>query len=266
MELIQELRDRKFQELDTQLSSYQKAFERNVLEEGNLAIAFDTFSSTDATFAPILEEWVQKEPTSYPAHLARAQHLLALGWQARGDRFANKTSEQQFSEMKSLLVEGAKEAIAAIKLNPKSSIAYGLIVDATKGLGDGDEMEKAYLAHEAQRDGDLKRAIRLYNQALEEGGDYSAVYLYRGNTYAQIQRHDEALEDLNRANRLRPQNPKALASLAYVYYGLTRPKDALAVIQEYQQFAQPDPYLLNIELWAQNFGAGSAPAVKTGGN
>jgi tetratricopeptide (TPR) repeat protein len=324
-ELIQELRDRKFQQLDTQLNSYQKAFEENVLEEGNLAIAFDTFGFTDPALTRILEEWVEKEPGSFPAHLARAEHLLALGWQARGDRFAEKTSEQQFNEMQNLLGESVKEAIAAIKLNPKSSIGYGLIIDAAKGVGSGDGLRRAYAAgiknvplslsirtyvmtaleprwggsydamekfaddaqkyaarnprlvslrgfadadraDEAYGAGDPRKGIRLCNQALEEGGDFSAAYLYRGNMYGQLHLYDDALEDLDRANRLRPQNPKVLESLAYVYEGLTRPKDSLAVIEQYRQIAQPDPYLLNIERWAQNFGTGTAPAAKVGGN
>jgi tetratricopeptide (TPR) repeat protein len=324
-ELIQELRDRKFQVLDTQLNSYQKGFEENVLEELNLQIAFDAFSFTDPALRPLLDEWVKNEPNSYPAHLARAQHLLALGWQARGTRFVDKTPEQQLGEMKSLHEESVKEAVAAIKLNPKSSIAYGLIIDAAKGVGDGDTLNRAYtagiksvplsltlrvyvmdaleprwggsydamakfaadaqkyaaqnprlvclkgyvdadLAAKAYGGGNPRKAIGLYNQALEEGGDYSAGYLYRGNTYSGLQRYDDALEDLSRANRLRPQNPNVLSSLAYVYRGLTRPKETLAVIQEYREFAQPDPYLLNIERWAQNFGGGTVPAAKTGGN
>ena len=324
-QLIQELRDRKFQDLDTQLNSYQKAFEGDVLQELNLAIAFDSFSFTDPALRPLLDEWVKSEPNSYPAHLARAQHLLALGWQARGQRFSDKTSDQQFAEMKSLHDGCVSDAVAAIKLNPKSSIAYGLIIDVGRGEGNSDEMNKAYVAgmrnvplslsirlsvmdaleprwggsydamqkfaadaqkYAAQNPrlvclkgevdtelaaaawgaGDSKKTIRLYNQALDDGGDYSAFYLYRGNTYARLNRYDDALQDLDRANRLRPQNPNVLYSLGWVYYGLTRPKDALAIIQQYRQIAQPDPYLLGVERWAQNFGGGSAPAVKIGGN
>jgi tetratricopeptide (TPR) repeat protein len=325
VEIIQELRDRKFQDLDTQLNSYQKAFEGDVLQELNLAIAFDSFSFTDPAISPLLDEWVKNDPNSYPAHLARALHLNTLGWQARGDRFTNKTSEQQFAEMTSLHDESVKEAVTAIKLNPKSSIAYGLIIDAAKGEGDGKELNEAYSAGiknvplslsirvyvmdaleprwggsyeamarfaadaqkyaaqnprlvnlkayvyfdwaaEAYGKGDPKKAIRLYNQAIDEGGDFSAAYLYRGNTYAGLHLFADALEDLNRANILRPQNPNVLAALAYAYSGLNRPKDTLAVIEQYRQFAQPGPYIINLEKWAQNFGAGAAQTVKLGGN
>jgi tetratricopeptide (TPR) repeat protein len=323
--LIQELRDRKFQALDAQLNSYQKRFEENVLEEGNLSIAFEAFSFTDTALGPLLEQWVKSEPDSYPAHLARAKYLLALGWQARGDRNADKTSEEQFNEMKKLFGESANEAVAAIKLNPKASIAYAAIIDAAKGVSDRKTMESVYaagiknvplslsirasvmsalrprwggsyeamakFAEDAQKyaaqnprlqslkgvadedkgdlalgAGDRNKAIRFYNHALDEGGDFAVAYAGRGSAYDQINRFDDALEDLSRANRLRPQDPNTLEALAYLYVHLNRPKDTLAVIQEYQQFAILPSDIVTLEQWAQNFDAGSAPPVKTGGN
>src|SRR6266404_4886401 len=133
-ELIQELRDRKFQILDTKLNSYQKAFEQNVLEEGNLSLAFEAFTFTDPSLRSPLDDWVKSEPNSCAAHLARAKYLIALGWQARGSKFTDKTSDQQFNEMTTLLVDGAKEAIAAVKLNVQASIAYASIIEAARGV------------------------------------------------------------------------------------------------------------------------------------
>ncbi len=324
-ELILELRNREFQVLDARLNSYQKAFEGNALEEGDLSIAFDAFSFADPALSPILDEWVKNEPASYPAHLARAKHLLALGWQARGNRFADKTSEQQFREMGQLMGESVKEADTAINMNPKSSIGYGLIIDAAKSVSDYKTMERAYAASlknvplslstrvaflaalrprwggsfeamekfagDAQKyavrnprlvslkgfadvergnvawdDGNLKQAVLYYSQALDKGGDFAAAYSQRGSAYERLHRNDDALEDLSRANRLRPQEPYTLQMLAYVYAHLDRPKDTLATIQEYQQFAMLPSDLVNLERWAENFGAGSAPPVKTGGN
>lgn len=97
-ELIQELRDRKFQVLDTKLNSYQKAFEQNVLEEGNLSLAFEAFTFTDPALRSPLDDWIKNEPNSWAAHLARAKYLIALGWQARGSKFTDKTTVQQFNE------------------------------------------------------------------------------------------------------------------------------------------------------------------------
>src|SRR5579862_2067784 len=323
--IIQELRDRKFQALDAQLNSYQKGFEENALEEGNLALAFDAFSFTDTSLSSILNEWVKSEPDSYPARLAHAKYLLALGWQARGDQDSDKTSDRQFSEMKRLFGESANEAVAAIKLNPKASIAYAAIIEAAKGVSDRKTMDEVYaagirnvplslsirtavmsalkprwggsyeemskFAENAQKyiaqnprleslkgfadvdkadialgDGDRNKAIRYYNQALVDGGDFAVAYSGRGSAYDEIHRFDDALEDLTRANRLRPQEPFTLKALAYLYVHLNRPKDALAVIQGYQQFAVLPPDLVTLERWAQNSDTGATPVVKTGGN
>jgi tetratricopeptide (TPR) repeat protein len=324
-ELIQKLRDRKFQDLDAQLNSYQKAFEKDPLEEGNLSIAFEAFNFTDPSLSPILDEWVKSEPSSYPAHVARAKYLIALGWQARGDQNSDKTSDQQLSEMQAHFVEGVKEAIAAIKLNPQASIAYASIIDAAKGVSDYKTIKGAYgaslktvplslstravtilalrprwggsydamdkFADAAQKfaaqnprleslkgfadvdrgdiassAGNQKQAVDYCNRALEEGGDFALAYLQRGTAYDALHRYDEALEDLSRANRLRPQEPHTLEILAYVYAHLNRPKDTLATIQEYQQFAVLPADLVSLQQWAQNFGGGTQQAVKTGGD
>ena len=145
-EIIQELRDRKFQALDNQLNSYQKGFEQNVLEEGNLAIAFEAFSFSDTSLSSIQDEWVKSEPDSYPAHLARAKYLLALGLQVRGSGNGNTLSEQQISEMRRLYSESVKEAVAAIKSNPKASVAYASIIEAAKGVSDYKTLESVYAA------------------------------------------------------------------------------------------------------------------------
>ena len=54
-ELLQKLRERKFQDLDTLLNSYQAGFEQNPLAEGNLANAFEAFASLDPALGPILD-------------------------------------------------------------------------------------------------------------------------------------------------------------------------------------------------------------------
>jgi tetratricopeptide (TPR) repeat protein len=325
-ELLQKLRDRNFQDLDAKLNSYQTRFEEYALAEGNLAVAFEAFCSPDPALGPILDEWVAKAPNSYPAHLARAEYLVAAGYQARGDQSADETSASQFAEMNVLLGKAVKDAVVAIKLNPKSSLAYAAIIDAARGASDDDMREKVFaaglknvplsmvirvsairalqprwggsygamerLAAEAQKyaaqnpklvtlkgfadvergrvalsDNDPEGAIRFYDQALQEGGDlFNTGYTSRGMLFLRLGRYDDALQDLNRANRLRPQEPRVLESLAYIYAHFKRPKDTLAMIQEYRTFAEPGPDLVNLELWAQNFDPGGVSGAGKGGD
>ena len=312
-ELLQKLRDRRFQDLDAQLNSYQTRFEQEALAEGNLAVAFEAFCSPDPALGPILDEWVAKEPNSYPAHLARAEYLVTAGYQARGDQSADETSAGQFAEMNALLGKAVKDAAVAIKLNPKSSLAYAATIDAARGSSDDDMREKAFaaglknaplsmalrvsairalqprwggsygamerLAADAQKyaaqnpklvtlkgfadvergrvalsDNDSEGALRFYDQALQEGGDlFNTGYTSRGVLFLRLGRYDDALQDLDRANHLRPQEPRVLESLALIYAHFKRPKDTLAMIQEYRTFAEPGPDLVNLEIWAQNF-------------
>jgi tetratricopeptide (TPR) repeat protein len=325
-ELLQKLRDRKFQDLDAQLKSYQTRFEQEALAEGNLAVAFEAFCSPDPALSPLLDQWVAKDPNSYPAHLARAEYLVTAGYQARGDQSADETSAGQFAEMNVLLGKAVKDAGVAIKLNPKSGLAYAAIIDAARGASDDDMREKVFaaglknvplsmtirvseiralqprwggsygamerLAADAQKyaaqnpklvtlkgfadvergrvalmDNDTEGAIRFYDQALQQGGDlFNSGYTSRGILFLRLGRYDDALQDLNRANHLRPQEPRVLESLAYIYAHFKRPKDTLAMIQEYRTFAEPGSGLVNLELWAQNFNPGAVPGAGKGGD
>jgi cytochrome c-type biogenesis protein CcmH/NrfG len=84
--------------------------------------------------------------------------------------------------------------------------------------------------------------------------------------YLRLGRYDDALRDLDHANHLRPQEPKVLGALAVIYAHFKRPKDTLALIQEYRTFAEPDPDLVNLEIWAQNFDPESVSGTRKGGD
>ena len=325
-ELLQKLRDRKFQDVDSQLNSYQVAFEKDAFTEGNLAVAIEAFCSPDPALGPILDEWVAKSPNSYSAHLARAEYLVTAGYEARGDQTADQTSAGQFAEMNALLNKAVKDAVAAIKLNAKSGVGYSVIIEASRANSDDDMREKALaaglknapasmviwvsairalqprwggsygamerLAAEAQKyagqnpklvtlkgfadvergrvaleDNDPDGAMRFYDQAVQEGGDlFNSGYTNRGLLFLRLGHYDEALQDLNHANHLRPQETRVLESLALIYAHFKRPKDTLAMIQEYRTFADPGPDLVNLEIWAQNFDPTSVTGSRRSGD
>ena len=325
-ELLQKLRDRKFQDLDAQLNSYQARFEENALAESNSAVAYEAFFSPDPALGPLLDEWVSKDPNSCPAHSARAEYLVAAGYQARGDQSADETSAGQFAEMNALLAKAVEDATAAIKLNPNSSFGYASIIDAATGASDDDLREQTFaaglkniplsmvirvseiralqprwggsygamerLAAEAQKyavqnpklvtlkgfadvergkvalsENDLEGALSFYDQAVQEGGYlFNTGYTSRGMLYLRLGRYDDALRDLDHANHLRPQEPKVLGALAVIYAHFKRPKDTLALIQQYRTFAEPDPDLVNLEIWAQNFDPESVSGTRKGGD
>src|SRR5579871_6858202 len=82
--LLADLSAHRFKELDRKLVAYQAAAERDVREEANAHMAFETFGANDASLDRPLQDWVAMAPDSYAAHLARAEYLSRQGGEARG--------------------------------------------------------------------------------------------------------------------------------------------------------------------------------------
>ncbi|HVA41538.1 MAG TPA: DUF4034 domain-containing protein [Candidatus Binataceae bacterium] len=130
--LLADLKAQRFEALDAQLKAFQAQAEHDPTQEANAHFAFESFSNTNGWLGGPLEQWVTQSPGSYAAHLARAEYLFAAGARARGTRWASLTSQQQFQQMVSLFTEGVKEVNAALKLDPKLTDAYALLVEAAK--------------------------------------------------------------------------------------------------------------------------------------
>jgi tetratricopeptide (TPR) repeat protein len=133
LELLSDLRARRFDALDAKLKGYEEQAERDVTQEANARLALEAFDNSDQGLDPLLEQWVKRSPGSYSAHLAWATLLFTRGGEARGDKWASQTTEQQFARMRAFFVQGAREARAALALNPKLAWAYGLLLEQQKG-------------------------------------------------------------------------------------------------------------------------------------
>jgi tetratricopeptide (TPR) repeat protein len=89
------------------------------------------------------------------------------------------------------------------------------------------------LRHQRQFD----EALGLFDSAIAAGESWR-FYRDRGETYVRMQRYSAALDDLDRAVELSPEEPEALAVRAEALAGLGRRPDALATVQ---RAAELDP-------------------------
>jgi hypothetical protein len=126
--IVSDVEAHRFEALDERLQSYQRQAEADIRQEANAHMAFETFTDLDPRFVQALDEWVNKFPNSYSAHLARAMLLFSEGKAARGDKWASETTTQQFARMTSYYKEGLREAEVALHLNPMLAEAYGLMI------------------------------------------------------------------------------------------------------------------------------------------
>lgn len=124
LKIIGMLEKGEFAALEKRLTALQGKFEAGKDPKGELSRAFAAFDYSDPALEKHFEAWVEKHPKSYAARLARGRYLSHLGWVARGQRSATRTTKAQFKKMTGYHARAMKDILAALKINPKLPSAY----------------------------------------------------------------------------------------------------------------------------------------------
>ncbi|MGD0117920.1 MAG: DUF4034 domain-containing protein [Candidatus Binatus sp.] len=174
--ILAKLRQKDFSELDSEFEGYQQAFEKNPLAELNEKLAFDSFATDDPHVGDLIEEWVTAKPNYFAAHMAMGSYFSWRGWHARGAGFADHTASHQFDKMRTLFAQSDTETRAALKLNPKLSIAYAILLGEARGEGN-HELQQT-LESDALRQ--IPASFVIREEAMESryprwGGDHQMM-------------------------------------------------------------------------------------------
>src|SRR5438876_4842072 len=92
--------------------------EKDLGKEVDVQLAFAAFSTSRPELEPLLNEWVTRRPKSYPAQLAAGEYFNHLGWQKRGYKWAQDTSEEQFKQMNTAFAQSIRYVGDALSLHP----------------------------------------------------------------------------------------------------------------------------------------------------
>jgi hypothetical protein len=99
-------------------------------------------------------------------------------------------------------------------------------------------------AGDLARRGEIEKAVEVYATANALQQDTPARYAKRGRLLPQLQRYDEALEDLRKARRHEPNNAEVVRGIVMALRGLGRTEEALAAQKQLQAFpSQRNPAL-----------------------
>jgi len=79
---------------------------------------------TPESLIPLLDIWVNLYPESDIPYAFRGAAFESFAWDARGSKFASKTSKDQFKSMRQMFDKGYPDLMRAIHINPKNAIAY----------------------------------------------------------------------------------------------------------------------------------------------
>jgi tetratricopeptide (TPR) repeat protein len=268
LDLLLKLRSRSFAALDSTLTQFASQFIEDFRTESVLSEAFRTFNVSDASYAPLFDEWVTRDPGSANARLARAAHLKAMGWKSRGTRYRSETSDEQIRRMAKYFDAATRDCQEALRIRPNDTVAYAMLQEMARArgaIGESRRLEAiqsrlyphsfvarsvhmlnlvprwggSYRAMQlfaaearsysrenpklvvlngyvdwdrgsmAELNGDPESALRYYNRALSFG-EHWLFLRDRGELYCRMEQYDKALEDLDRANDLRPLTPDIL--------------------------------------------------------
>ena len=134
--ILEKLRQKDFNGLDSEFERYQRAFEKSPAAELNEKLAFDSFASDDPSIGDEIEQWILARPNSFAAHMAMGSYFSWRGWHTRGNALANQTASGQFEKMDKFFAQSGEEAKIALKLRPKLSIAYAVLLGEARGQSD----------------------------------------------------------------------------------------------------------------------------------
>jgi tetratricopeptide (TPR) repeat protein len=169
------LRRGEFAALDSLLTAAADSAHLDYRYESRLYVAYSAFE-TDTSLAGPLDRWVQSEPSSAPAFIARASYRIAQGWRARGTAYARNTSVSAMQRMKDLFAAAITDLDSAVALTPRSAAAYRLRIQIAKINGNPSE-GREYLVQGLK---DIPASFGLRRQYMSDliprwGGSYDAM-------------------------------------------------------------------------------------------
>jgi hypothetical protein len=134
-DVVSLLRSGDFRQLESQLSKAQQGFEKGELTEYELRNAFRPFYRLDEVADKNLQDWVERSPKSYVAHLALGIRYKRMGGEARGGAYISETPPARLKESRRLndLSETELRRSMALTEKPYLSIFHLMSIMGDRG-------------------------------------------------------------------------------------------------------------------------------------
>ena len=130
------LKQARYEQLDAAIEHYQGAFETDFHKEAWPGQAMGTFAIPDAEVGQMLDAWNVASPRSFSAKAARGVWHTSMGWKARGDDIASKTSPAQFSAQAKADERALADFALALELRPSAVSIVQRTLQISRSHGD----------------------------------------------------------------------------------------------------------------------------------
>lgn len=197
--LIALLRQKNFAELESRLTVFQRAYQRDSRYETAAVIAFEAFGISDPALESNFNDWISAHPQSAAAHLAHGIFYTRNGWTRRGSKYIRDTSQQQLDGMIYFFALAKKDLEKLPALDSKLALGYKYLIRIAMALGNESET-RYWLDRALEIDPNISGARRAYINSLrpEWGGSYGAMTAFANETrrYAANDKLNEVVRKL----------------------------------------------------------------------
>lgn len=176
------LRTAQFSQLNAHYVGLQQQYETGLITDRDLTLQYQAFyASYDAVpeDEPLLSQWIEKSPTSYPARVARGIYYATLGEKYRGDDFIQNTQPNQLHILNRYLDVANRDLVDSLPLTAKPIVSVLLLLHTSKHR-DGKQANRMWLDYANRIDSNNYGVRRQFMTMLTPrwGGSYDEMWAF----------------------------------------------------------------------------------------
>jgi tetratricopeptide (TPR) repeat protein len=115
--------------LEARFSGLQRDYKNRKIDDLALLLAYRDFYDTNPSLELRYAEWIKAYPRSYAAHLAEAIYYVHAGREARGNKYADETSDEQFAAMEVFNSKALADLEKSLTLDDRPILSYVQLID-----------------------------------------------------------------------------------------------------------------------------------------
>jgi hypothetical protein len=119
-----------YEALEGYYSQKQRAYEAGEITDEELYSSFRKLYESSPGNERFFDGWVQAQPKSYSAVLARGAYLYRMAWAVRGDAYISDTPASQVESMKGFLARARQDLSASLALTKKPYLSALYLLNA----------------------------------------------------------------------------------------------------------------------------------------
>jgi len=169
------LKNKKYDTLEKELHNLQEQYHKDPKNEIYIIYALSSFKNENLKIEDDIKKWIEAKHESPFPYIALGKYYHALAWKARGNKFANETSKEQFENLARIEEDAKSEYKIALNKDNKSLVAYQGLINSV-GSVDSSLLEPIYKeAIKANPNSFYIRRSYLEFNLLRWGGSYKKI-------------------------------------------------------------------------------------------